>query len=589
MERLAIDGRKKEKAMKGWVRMNIKLSGLLWLTGLSVLMGVACAPQAAEQGPGGVMATPAPTTGAPAQPKSGGLMTIAISEGPKTMDPHFSTGVAMNHPGRPIFQNLVEVLQPEPLTDSRQSGKVEPQLAESWSMPDDKTIIFKLRKGVKFHNGGDMTADDVVYSLERIRDPNNKFSGSSQLRSVDKIVKTDDYTVTVTLKDLNPDILRNFSNGLYILSKKLLESGADPKKEAVGTGPFRQVKFQEGAESVSVKFADYWDKGKPYLDGLRHIIGLDRSAILAAFATKKLDFYNVTDKVQFDQYKAQVPDLKNYVFYSDYNYGWLPNTSKGPLKDLKVRKAMQLAIDRHAINDAVAFGIGLISAPGDAGFLGKFGLSQEDLFKMPGWRKDKTEDIAEAKRLMKEAGFPNGFKLRALYISTFTTVPQIAELMANQLKSALNIELELIGLDTALWTDAVDKKGDYDLAMGNTRITSNPDINLTNYWYSKGAYNHGAITDPKLDDLIIRQKTIMNDDERRKAWTDISKIITENVYYIPSLDAAYFGITQAWVNNLYGNFAAQPWLRKPAEVWFDVSKMPADRVKADNEILAKYK
>ena len=565
---------------------------------LTLMLSVSCAPASVPQGgatTGGEQAKPGSQGEklvdndllAPNVPrKKGGLMTLAISEAPKTLDPYFSSGVAMNHIGRPLYQTLLEVNQPTP-GPKPGVGEVAAFLAEKWSMPDDKTVIFNLRKGVKFTNGETMTADDVLFSLEYARDPKNNFSSRTSFRTIDKIEKVDDYTVRVTLNQIDPDILTRFTSGLYILSKKFFDGGGDPKATAVGTGPFRNVKMDTNSESISVRREDYWDPGKPYLDGIRHIAGLERSAILAAWATKKVDYYNVTDKVQFDEFKRQQPDEKHWIFYTDYNYGWYPNLNNPILKDKRVRQALQLTIDRQEINDSVAFGIGQISAPGDAGFLGDAGMSDEELFKMPGWRQPKTEDIATAKRLMQEAGYANGFKVTGVYISTYTTVPQIAELISNQWKNALGVTLELKGLDTALWSEAVEKKGDFDLSMGNTRITSNPDTNMTNYWYSKGAFNKAAINFPQLDAVIEKQKTIVDAKERRKVWAQMAKVVQDEYLYLPSLDAAYFGILQPWVNGIYPNFSAQPWLRKPYEVWFDTAKLPADRAKSDQDILKK--
>lgn len=544
-----------------------------------VLLALACGVPAASEDGSAERDIPTALTPTAGQPKYGGLMTIAIAEGPKTMDPYFTSGVTMNHVGRPIFQTLLEVYQPTADTDTRTNNQVEPLLAERWEMPDDKTLIFHLRKAVKFHNGDEMDADDVVFSLEYARDPKNAFAARSQYRQVDQIEKMDPYTVRITLREVDAEILRRFTSGQYILSKEFFDKGGDPKQTAAGTGPFRQIKFDPSAESVSVKHDNYWGRGKPYLDGIRHLFGLERSGILAAFATRKLDFYNVTDKVQFDEFRRQAPDLKYWIFHTDYNYGWYPNVSRPPLNDIRVRRAMQLTIDRHTLNDAVAFGMGRISAPGDAGFLREF-FPQGELFKTPGWRQPKEPDIAEAKRLMREAGYASGFKVKGVYISTYTTVPQIAELMASQLKSALNIDIELVGLETPLWSDAVDRRGDFDLAMGNTRIVSDPDTNLTNYWYSRGSFNKAGINYPRLDELILRQKTIVDPVERRKVWADIAREIQDQVLYLSGLDGAYFGIVQPWVNNMYPNYAAQPWLRKPAEVWFDVDRMPQDRVKA---------
>lgn len=560
-----------------------RVTSLLALLLLS--LGVACAPSVQEVAPssgeGATLPKDVPTALTPtaSQPKHGGMMVITPAESVKTMDPYFSAGAAMNHVGRPVYQALTGDRQPTMDTDPRGAGEVEPALAERWEMPNDKTILYYLRKGVKFHNGDDLTADDVLFSFDYARDPKNNFIARTSFRTVEAIEKLDQFTVKVTLKELDPDILSRLS-GQYILSKKFYSSGGDFKATAIGTGPFRQIRFEPDKESLSVRNDSYWDKGKPYLDGLRHIFGLERSAVQAAFVTKKVDYYIVTDKVQFEEYRKLAPDLKYFLFYSDTNDGWYPNLTRPPLNDQRVRKAIQLVLDRQAMNESATFGLGRIHAPGDAGFLKEAGLSQEQLMKLPGWRQPKEPDIAEAQRLMREAGFSSGLKLRAVFVNTTPTVPLLAELSANQLRSALNITLELVGVDTQIWSDLVNNKGDFDLAMGsNTRIRSEPDAALTNYWYSKGTFNRG-INDPELDALILKQKTILDGKERKKVWAEISRIITDREYYLSTIDLAYFGMTQPWVHNVYPSYTVQPWLRKAGEIWLDTDSMPQDRLKA---------
>ncbi|MBI2886389.1 MAG: ABC transporter substrate-binding protein [Chloroflexi bacterium] len=554
------------------------------LSSAAVLLVTACAPaipqsDQAPQTREDVIAKDIPTAMTPtaAPPKYGGVFVYAPPSRPDTLDPYFSAGTPMNSVGSPLYEALTQLKQPTLAADPRGHGDVEPLLAERWEMPNDKTIIYYLRKGVKFHSGDDFTADDVLFSWEYGRDPKNNFTLRSNFRSVDKIEKVDPYTVRVTLDKIDPDIFVRL-NGNPILSKKFVDGGGDLKKTAIGTGPFRMEKF-EGGMAVEVRNDTYWEKGKPYLDAVQSVFGLERSAAFAAFTTKKIDFYTVTDKVQYQQFRDSVSDLKYLVFYSDTNYGWYPKITAPPLSDERVRKAIQLVIDRNAINEAIAFGLGKISAPGDAGFLGNDGIGPEELAKTPGWRQPKDEDIAEAKRLMKEAGYPDGFKLRGVYISTYAQVPQIAELTASHLKNTLNIILDLAGLEPPLWTDAVHNKSNFDLAMGNTRVRSDPDNTLSTYWLSTGLFNRGGINDPVLDEMIIKQKSIVDSNARRKVWGQISRRMTEKNYYFPSVDITYFVVMQSWVNNIYSCFCNQPQMRKPAHAWFDVEKMPQERVK----------
>ena len=132
-------------------------------------------------------------------------------------------------------------------------------------------------------------------------------------------------------------------------------------------------------------------------------------------------------------------------------------------------------------------------------------------------------------------------------------------------------------LDANLWFDAIRNKGDFDVTMGSSFVQYSADQKLTEYFYSKGAFNKSGINDPALDELILKAKSIADDSERRKVHVAAGRILMDQAYYMSTVDTAYFGIIQPWVRNLYGNFAAQSQLRKPAEVWLDVDSMPQDR------------
>src|SRR5262245_14676355 len=238
----------------------------------------APAPPAATTAPPAAAANtpaPAPTAAAAApaaagQPKRGGVLISALTADPVTLDPH------LGFPGSP------QALMYETLTYFDAQSKVQPLLAESWEVLDEgATIVFRLRKGVKFHSGREMVADDVKYSMERLQDKASVFAADYAV--IQKIDIVDPYTVKMSFAKPFPGVFRMLSQfkGGEIVGKEGVQKWGDLARNGMGTGPFMLDRWTSGSEIVLKRHPDYWRKELPYMDGITFKIIKDEDAIVA--------------------------------------------------------------------------------------------------------------------------------------------------------------------------------------------------------------------------------------------------------------------------------------------------------------------
>jgi ABC-type transport system substrate-binding protein len=375
----------------------IILSVLLLSALLAGLLLAGCAKETTT--------TPAPTTPAPAAPapakpaagapKYGGILTVS--------EPIF--------PGQPLGyppeRGFAEVLfqQPclEPLLEESIDGTFSARLATDWKVAaDGSSVTFTLRKGVKFHDGTDFNAQAVKWNYD-LEIPTKK-SSNINWASVDVI---DDYTVRVNLKKWTNSGLSDFSfeGGNFIVSPTAVQNNGVPWAEfhMVGTGPFKQKDYQRDVQVVYEKFTDYWNKGKPYLDGIVYKVVADPMTQIAALKSKELDgMASGADKNLNDLVNAGLIAVTGTLGVG----GYFPDSSNpnSPFAKQQVREALEYAIDKEAIAKAFSYNFWgpayQYAPPSSAGY-------------DPSLPK-RTFDQTKAKQLLKDAGFPNGFEFNFL-------------------------------------------------------------------------------------------------------------------------------------------------------------------------------
>ncbi|MBX3011745.1 MAG: ABC transporter substrate-binding protein [Caldilineaceae bacterium] len=487
----------------------------LWLIVLLSMVMAGCAQGAAPIVP---IEAPAPIALAPTtdtstvgpdwlmkapeeNPKRGGILKTAWGANPTHFDIHQGGGCAgctMIYDGL-IMWNLMDGYR-----------TIVPALATSWEVADDKSsYTFHLREGVQFHDGEPFSAADVVATFNRIINPpaNVAIGGiREELAMVQEITAPDDLTVVFTLKQPTPYFLEIIAgdNSIIYSKKTLEENNFDLKGVTVppGTGPFKFVEFIPGEKIVLEANRDYWNPELPYLDGieLQHVAAwADRgTAVLTGQAdlsfNVSVDTWN-EGATRDDLVTARAACLNSHMVAI--------NNSKAPFNDPRVRRAIHLAVDRQALIDTFA-------PVWEPAFVTRwlpsaspYATPQETLLTMPGYRPDKSEDIAEAQRLLAEAGYPEGFT------TTFTAwteasssevaVPAFAEL----LRTSLNIVGDVKVVERSLTADVL-KSGDFDLFKADIYASSilDPYPFWNSYLRTGASQNWSQYSNPAFDALL---------------------------------------------------------------------------------------
>lgn len=540
--------------------------------GVAVILMVLCLGCTAPQPPAGSGEEPAA-----GQPKSGGYLRHLLPYSAQSLDPYTTeepTGYGFI--SFDWFDGLVKV-DYRPGEDWRIETRVVPSLAESWKQEDKNSYLFNLRKDVQFHSGDPFTADDVVFSYRRFLDPNEKIHPQVRrfLVNLGDAEKVDEHTVRVTTKQPDADFLVNLAQrNVVILSKKFVDGGGDLKKQAVGTGPFRLTSYRTDADALATRSPNYWEKGRPYLDGIKMTLRVDDSTMSAAFAAKQADILMRSDKNEAAPILAANPAARFVRLTTNTQLRVGFNVKKRPFDDVRVRRAIHIGMDREEINKATSFGEGVLTAPlVQAGKKG-WTIPDEELLQLPGYRQPKEQDVAEAKRLLAQAGHGSGLRLNFMYNQGYTRYPGEAQVVAAQLnKSGFQISLE--PKETAVAQKA-EADGDFTMTFAQFRYEADgPDWP---FWlHSKQAKARVGIDDAGLDRLIDEQYRELDEGKRKRMWTDLQRLLLDKLYVVPLITQtgfiAYQPYAHGWGDNRAGQAVNLAW----ENTWVESAKLPAGR------------
>lgn len=470
--------------------------------------------------------TPAPTTGA--QVQSGGVLTIGHFLTPPHLDVHQSGTAATLWPVGPAYSGLLQF-------DPHKNIEIAPDLAERWDVSADaKTFTFFLRKGVKWHDGKPFTADDVVFTFNRMKNPpkDTVSPRGSLFDNVRQIEKVDDTTVRFTLGQPQASFMPVIAQGwMVVMPKHVIEAKGDMKNDVVGTGPFKLKRYQSGIALELEKNPDYFLKGFPYLDGVTNYIIADWNTRFAALRGKRILMTNPgTAGVTTDMrliLEKEAPDKINTYVHTHLGFIYfVMDVTKKPFDDVRVRKAVHLAVDRKSAIDTLQQGAGLPGAMMPPGTLGA--LPADEISKLPGYRQPKDQDIADAKKLMADAGYPDGVDTTLLNLAGPTFAAR-GVFMADQLKK-IGIRARVDTKEAAAYFDDVFAKKYPSVAGSGAESLGDPDIYLLQYLHSKGSKNYGNFSNPDIDRLIEQQSRTLDVGERGKITQDIQRRVLNNYY-----------------------------------------------------------
>lgn len=434
-------------------------------------------------------------------------LIIAQPAEAKSLDPVVSNDV----PSHRVFLNIYDTL-----IQRDKDGKLVPALAESWEQVDPLTLVLHLRKGVKFHNGEDFKAQDVVFSLNRAKDAPALMSFFG---GIDTVTAVDDYTVKVTTKEpFGPLVNYLAHKGASILNEKAVkEAGEDYAQHPIGTGPYEFVSWRSG-DRITLKANPNYFGGKPLTENVVFRVISEGTNRTIALETKEIDIAYEIDPIdlQFVKGNSELVLLEKPAININY-LGF--NTKKAPFDKKEVRQAIAYAIDIPSLVNAVYLGSATAAnspmAPG-----------------VPGYdpnAKEYKQNIEMAKKLLADAGYPNGFKAK-ISLNDSGVRKNIAVILQDQLKQiGIDLEVEIIE-----WGAYLDKlaRGEQDIFLLGWSSSPDGDSALYALFHSKHQGSGGNRTfyeNKKVDELLDAARKSTNQEERNGYYKELQNILQEDL------------------------------------------------------------
>jgi peptide/nickel transport system substrate-binding protein len=508
-----------------------------------------------------------------ATPKRGGILRVRGYD-----PPHFDHHLTLNFKTNTTLSFAYSTLVRHKVGPAVRPGtfSVEPHLAERWEEVDDTTYVFHLRKGIKWHNkpplnGRELVADDVKFTFDRFLTEKGN-PDRYVLESVDRVEVVDRYTVKFLLKEPYVwllDVLANPRN-MWIIAPEVVDKFGDLKKpEAViGTGPFLLERYEPNVKTVFKRHPDYFLAGQPYVDGVEWLIVEDPSTGLAMYRTGQLDcaywHWWAVRQQDLDSLKQSHPKLVYQDFLSNVTSAIYMRTDKPPFDDVRVRRAISLAIDRQAIIEAVA--VRGEPSPAVARGLAEWSLPVEELGEGARYYR---YDPAAAKRLLAEAGFAKGFKTQLSATGGYgPDLLDVVQLILRYLKE-VGIEAELKLQEYGAYM-ATTFAGKFEgMAYGPFSIAWEPDTVLYGTYAPDQPRNSGHVNDPKLTAMLKEQRRTKDLQARKQLIFDIQRYAAVQQYYVYTHSAMITASWQPYVRNYapnltfdYGGRAAALWLER---------------------------
>ena len=481
-------------------------------------------------------------------PKPGGTLISAQATEATGLDPQLVPALSRSRRSPLMYSQLVrfdETMTPRP------------ELAESWETSKDGLAwTFRLREGVKFHDGQEMTSADVKFTFDRLFE---KSPGKSDFIAVDRVEPAGKYAVKFTTREPFAGLLAALGGFWgFIISEAGIKKHGDLNKAALGTGPFMLADWKVEQQLVLKKHPGYFKKGQPYVDELIVRTIPDEANIVAALRTGQIQHAFIEDNKNYNLLK----DEKSLTGYrsSRLGYDYLNITAtRGPLKDVRVRQAISWAVDRSQVLRVAAAGFGRLTAPATAP-MRQWQLPEE------AWMKYYKPDVEKAKKLMLEAGQSGGFTVKCMVIPTFPTMVSGAPVIANQLKR-IGITMEIENVEYAIWIKRW-LAHDFDMTMNTTPGYADPDTAFFRALHSTKGQNWNSWSVPELDALLEDGRRTMDQKKRKEIYDRVQIMILENVPHLWLFSADTIDFTQANVKGfkqhpttlLYGLDSA--WLDK---------------------------
>jgi peptide/nickel transport system substrate-binding protein len=507
----------------------------------------------------------APAVLAEEKPRYGGILRVALAADPPSLDMHQEQTFAVAQPMGAIYNNLI-------VFDPHNYPQIIGDLAKSWTVSADYlTYTFTLHEGVTFHDGSPLTSADVKASWDKIAFPPEGVV--SVRRSYYEVIKSidapDPYTVVFRLHHPSPAFLTNLAHPAnFIFAKKYLDQDIHYyKQHTMGTGPFKLKNYVRGSTIELERNPRYWKEGLPYLDGIKYFIMSDTSARGKALRAGRVDAeLRFLPPSEVEAIKAQMGD--KVVVGAPQNighFGITINVDKKPFDDERVRKALSLALDRYEMLKTLRpittlDAVGGMMHPGS-----QWALSEEELQRFPGFGKDHEANVREARRLLAEAGYPDGFKTVLTNRNIKLPYIDFAVYIISAWKK-IGVEAEHRLEESATWSKTRVTR-DFELLVNpyGSSSVGDPDEMLVHYTTGASS-NYGRFSDPVVDELFQQQAREMDEKKRVQLVQQIDRRLLEKVWRVQGLWTNRLEVRSAKVRN----YEPQPshWAnRRFEDVW----------------------
>jgi peptide/nickel transport system substrate-binding protein len=455
-------------------------------------------------------------------------ITVGMQLEPPNLDP---TGGAAGAIDSVVYSNVFEGL-----TRYRADGSIAPQLAKSWDISDDGLIYtFNLQDGVKFHDGTDMNADDVVFSLNRARAEDSTNAQKALFAGISSVEAVDPLTVKITLSSPNGSFITNMAWGDAVIVAP--ESVANAATAPVGTGPFTFTSWTKGDNIVITKNPNYWGD-EVALDKATFKFISDPTAAFSALMAGDIDaFPGYPSPETLPQFEAD-PRFQVLIGSSEGETILSTNNKMPPFDNVKVREAMAHAINRQEIIDGAMFGLGTPIGT-------HFAPHNPDYVDLTG---QSNYDPELAKKMLAEAGFPDGFTT-TLKLPPPSYARRGGEIIAAQLR-AVGIKTEISNLEWAQWLEQVFKGKDYGLTI--VSHTEPADINI----YARPDY-YFQYDSPAFQQLMVDLNNASDPAERTAINQAAQRMIADEYVNGYLFQLAATTVANAKINGLWKNAPTQ--------------------------------
>ncbi len=463
--------------------------------------------------------------------KHGGVLKVTHRDNPPSASIHEESTISTVMPFMSIYNNLVMF---DPKTDQNRPDTIIPELATEWAWSaDGRKLTFKLREGVKWHDGKPFTAADVKCTFDMIIG-----DGESKLRknprkpwyvNLKSVTPNGDREVTFEVGDPQPSLLTMLAGGFSPIYP-CHANAAQMRTKPIGTGPFKFVELKQNESIKLVRNPDYWKKGLPYLDGIEFTIIPNRSTSILAFISGKYDltFTAEVTPALLKDVKSQAPASRCEMLPTYTQANLLVNRDIAPFDDAKIRKAMVLTIDRKAFVDILGEGVHKMGAANLPPPEGIWGMPEAELSKIAGYGADVEKSREEGRKIMRELGYGPDKPLK-IKVSTrnIPTYRDPAVILIDHLKK-VHIEGELEVLDTSVWYARMARK-DFQVGLNVQGVgIDDPDVLFFETFSCGSERNYTNYCNPELEKQFKRQSMMSDIDQRRKLVWEIDRQLQED-------------------------------------------------------------